>query len=170
MTTRREDGDPALNRVRRRDRAVEDDAWIKDFLANAGYGTVATATDGQPFMNPVVFAYDEGSHAIYLHTGTEGRILANIRADDRVCFCAAEMGALRPAPTAIGLGVEYKSVIVFGRARVLDDRTQAIDALKLIVRKYFPDEDGRLGITDAMLDRTAVYRIEIDSWSAKSGH
>ena len=159
-----------INRVRRRERAVEDEGWIRGFLREARYGVVATESDGQPFVNPLLFAYDEESHALYFHTSREGRICANIRANPRVCFCASEMGRLVPGAAACGLDVEYGSVVVFGRAEILDDMAEASRALRLLVAKYFPEmgtDAGGPRIASEEAARPAVYRVRIDSWSGK---
>jgi nitroimidazol reductase NimA-like FMN-containing flavoprotein (pyridoxamine 5'-phosphate oxidase superfamily) len=162
-------GEP-INRVRRRDRAVEDDAWIRAFLQQARYGVVATECDGQPFMNPVVFAYDQETHAIYFHTGRAGRIFANISRNPRVCFNASRMGAVIPAATSAGCDVEYESVVVFGKAEVLSDAAEATHALRLLLEKYDPERKYGVDyqpITPEQLARTAAYRVRVEAWSGK---
>ena len=66
--------------VRRSDRAVEDVAWIQNFLQRAPVGVLATASDGQPFINSNLFVYDQAAHAIYLHTARTGRTRSNVEA------------------------------------------------------------------------------------------
>ena len=159
-----------INRVRRRDRAVEDETWIRSFLRDAPYGVVATESKGQPFINPLTFVYDEASHCIYFHTGRAGRIFANIAANPRLCFNASRMGDLIPATRASGFDVEYDSVTVFGRAHVLEDHAEATRALRLLLDKYFPDlrcGEDYSSITTADLSRAAVYRLAVDCWSGK---
>jgi hypothetical protein len=59
--------DPQLNRVRRKERAVTDDAWIKALLRRGAFGTIATVAGEQPFMNAHNYVYDEGRNCIYFH-------------------------------------------------------------------------------------------------------
>ena len=156
--------------VRRADRAVEDPAWIEAFLHRAPVGILATASDGQPFVNSNLFVYDQESHAIYLHTARTGRTHNNVAADERVCFHVYEMGRLLPADTALEFSVEYGGVTVFGRARIVEDPGEARYGLQLLLDKYFahlqPGRDYR-AIPDDELARTSVYRINIDEWSGK---
>lgn len=171
--------------VRRSDRAVEDVAWIQNFLQRAPVGVLATASDGQPFINSNLFIYDQAAHAIYLHTARTGRTRANIESGSvgpsgrqgtdrpertRVCFHVYEMGRLLPADTALEFSVEYGGVTVFGRGQVVDDSDEARRALQQLLDKYFthlqPGRDYR-PITDDELARTTVYRIDIDDWSGK---
>ncbi len=159
-----------INQVHRRDRAVEDEAWIRALLRRAPVGTLATVSDGQPFLNSNLFVYDEAAHAIYLHTARVGRTRANVEADERVCFSTFEMGRLLPAAEALEFSVEYAGVTVFGRGAIVTDRDEAKAALQLLLDKYaphlYPGRDYR-PVTDQELARTAVYRIQIDSWSGK---
>ena len=63
----------APNKVRRHDREVTDESWIRDYLKEAPTGAMATVNEGQPFINSNLFVYDEDAHAIYLHTARVGR-------------------------------------------------------------------------------------------------
>lgn len=162
--------DDARIKVRRRDRAVEDEVWIQATLHRAPWGVLATSYEGQPYVNSNLFAFDEVADAIYLHTAREGRTRTNVERDGRVCFTVGEMGRLLPADTALEFSVEYASVVVFGQATLVTDEVEARHGLQLLLDKYFahlrPDQDYR-PITDRELAQTAVYRIQIEAWSAK---
>jgi nitroimidazol reductase NimA-like FMN-containing flavoprotein (pyridoxamine 5'-phosphate oxidase superfamily) len=156
--------------VRRSDRAVDDDAWMKAFLHRAAVGTLATAHDGQPFINSNLFVYDEARHCIYMHTAHLGRTRANIEANPQVCFSIMTMGRLLPAPEALEFSVEYSGVVVFGAAVIVEDEAEAIDGLQQLLDKYAPHlkagTDYRPPVAEE-LKRTAVYRINIQEWSGK---
>ena len=111
----------AATTIRRDDRAVEDQAWIKQFLKTAPIGTLATVYDGQPFVNTNLFYYDEASHSIITHTARVGRTRANIEIHDKVCFSIMEMGRLLPAAEALEFSVEYAGVTIFGTMTVVED-------------------------------------------------
>ncbi|HTK07259.1 MAG TPA: pyridoxamine 5'-phosphate oxidase family protein [Ktedonobacteraceae bacterium] len=157
-------------RVRRSDRAVDDEAWMKALLQRAPIGILATVHDGQPFLNSNLFVYDEAEHAIYMHTAHVGRTRANIERDEQVCFSVYEMGRLLPAAAALNFSVEYASIVIFGTATVLSDEKQATDALHLLLDKYAPHlqrgQDYRAVVPEE-LARTGVYRIAIEEWSGK---
>lgn len=160
----------AYNAVRRSDRAVDDAEWMSNFLRHASVGTLATVHEGQPFVNTNLFVYDEPNGCIYIHTAHVGRTQANIDKDARICFTVMEMGRLLPAKEALEFSVEYAGVVIFGKATIIDDREEAKRALQMLLDKYaphlHPGEDYRPPI-DEELKRTAVYRIVIESWSAK---
>lgn len=164
------ENEASRSRVTRQDRAIKEDAWIADFLAHAGMGTLATAQGEQPFQSTLLFVYDSGRHVVYLHTAKRGRVWENLRTNARVCFTAAEMGRLLPAATALNFSVEYRSVVVFGTARLVEDPAEAEYGLQILLDKYFPHlhpgSDYR-PITAGELDATAVYRLDVEEWSGK---
>jgi uncharacterized protein len=158
------------NQVRRSDRAVDEEGWIRHLLKRAPTGYLATVSDGQPFLNSNLFVYDGDSHVLCLHTARKGRTRSNIEREPRVCFTVSEMGRLLPADTALEFSVEYRSVVVFGRAEIVDDDAEATTALQMLLDKYFghlkAGRDYRPPVHEE-LRRTTVIRVNIDSWSGK---
>ncbi len=156
--------------LRRRDRAVHNDAWIKTMLATAPTGVMATVADGQPFVNANLFVYHEARHAIYLHTARHGHTRDTIEGDEGVAFTVMELGRMLPADTALEFSCEYASVVAFGRGHVVEDEAEAKEALQLLLDKYFgdlaPGEDYR-ATTAEELARTSVFRIEIEEMVGK---
>mgnify|MGYP001041476178 FL=1 len=159
----------AINLPRRQDRA-KDDTWIAAFLQRVPYGILATESLGQTFQKPTLFVYSSADHAIFFHGALEGRLPKNLQANPRASFCAAEIGRLLPADTAMEFGVEYASVVVFGPVRLLSDPGEAERALQLLLDRYFPHlkpaEDYR-SIIPEELNITAVYRLDVEAWSGK---
>ncbi len=159
-----------IDMMRRKDRQVTDDAWIVDYLARAEFGTIATVLEDQPFLTMTVFVYDKESHAIYAHTSKHGRLFANIKQADKVCFSVGEMGRLLPAKTSREFSNEYKSVVVFGKCEVLTDMKDATDKMHLLIEKYFSHlkrDDDYKAISKPEIEEIAVYKISVESWTAK---
>lgn len=161
--------DPRVD-MRRKDRQVNDEAWIRSLLNRAPVGVLATMQHGQPYLNPNLFVYDEAQHAVYMHTARTGRTHSNIEQETQICFSVYEMGRLLPANEALEMSVEFSSVIIFGQARVVEDPEEAESMLQRLLDKYFshlaPGKDYR-PIQPEELKRTAVYCIQIEAWSGK---
>lgn len=140
-------------------------------MARAPFGFFATVgEDGQPFLNSNLFVYDEEQHCIYLHTHRTGRTRDNIAMVEKVAFSVAAMGRLLPASEALEFSVEYAGVVAFGAGQIVDDEAEAKSALQALLNKYaphlVPDRDYR-STTNEELARTAVYRIDVETWSGK---
>lgn len=158
-----------LNKIRR-DNLAKDDSWIEEKLIQGAVGAIATCVENQPFLVTRNYIYEPNTKVIYLHGALQGRTFNNIRVNNQVCFSVSEMGRLLPADDAIAFGVEYSGVVVFGRIQLIDDEKEAIHGLELLLQKYFPHlipgEDYK-PISPEALKITAVFRIDIDSWSGK---
>lgn len=163
---------PSYARVRRRDRAVEDDAWIRAALRDTPVGRLATVHDGRPFLNANLFVYDADRHAIYLHTARRGRTRDNVehRNPAPACFEISEMGRVLPADVALEFSVEYAGVVVFGDITVVKDAAEAERALQALLDKLAghlkPGRDYRPIQADELC-RTSVYRLDVQAWSGK---
>ncbi|MFC2026116.1 pyridoxamine 5'-phosphate oxidase family protein [Chloroflexota bacterium] len=159
-----------IHKIRRTARAVADESWTKDFLKTAPYGMTATTVNEQPFLTTNLFAFDEDTNAIYLHSTDKGRTASNIRTNGNVCFSVSQIGRLLPAEISSEFSVEYASVVVFGKAHILSDDSERAFGLQLLLDKYFPRHKSGEDYPNLSVEEmrgTAVYKIEIIHWSAK---
>ena len=147
-----------------------DDEWIRAFLRGAKVGHIASLRDGQPFLNPTTFWFDEANHQIIFHSNVTGRIRSNIENNPHVCFEASELGKMLPSNVALEFSLQFRSVIVFGRARIVTKPEEARRVMYGLIHKYFPAMTAGIKfreITDKELKRTSVYTIQIEEWSGK---
>lgn len=157
------------NAQRRPELACDDD-WIRAFLARARVGHLATRWDDQPFITPILFWYDPGRHEIYLHSAVTGRLRANAERHPEVCFEASRAGRLLPSNVALEFSLQYESVVAFGKIRLIEEDEEKRRILYGLITRYFPGMSAGAHyrpITEAELERTAVYAIAIESWSGK---
>lgn len=155
--------------LRRHDRG-RDDEWIREFLAWAPFGFLATVAESRPFLNSNLFVYAPESHCIYLHTARTGRTPENVSRGGFATFSVATMGRFLPAPEALEFSVEYAAVVAFGEIRPVTDEEERKRAMESVMRKYAPHlEPGAdyRAITAKELARTGVHRLDIDVWSGK---
>jgi nitroimidazol reductase NimA-like FMN-containing flavoprotein (pyridoxamine 5'-phosphate oxidase superfamily) len=149
---------------------TRDDQWTREFLRRAEIGYVGTRWEDQPFVTPTNFWFDEQNRRIIFHSNLSGRLRANLDRHPKVCFVASEVGRILPSNVALEFSVQYRSVMVFGTVSVLQDPQEARQALVGLIGKYFPGMKPGAEyrpITDKELQRTAVYALQIESWSGK---
>jgi hypothetical protein len=154
----------------RRPHLAKDEQWIRAFLKEAKVGHIASSVDDQPFLNPSTFWFDEENHQIVFHSNVAGRIRSNIESNPKVSMEASELGRLLPSNVALEFSLQYRSVIVFGTARIVTDSDEARRLLYNLISKYFPGMTaGReyREITDKELRATSIYAIKIEAWSGK---
>jgi len=144
--------------------------WIRALLRTGLTAHLASARDGQPFLHPTSFWFDEERRQIAFHSNIAGRMRSNLEAAPRVCLEVSEMGRLLPSNVALEFSLQYRSVLVFGSVRLVTDPEEARRLLYGLLAKYFPGmTPGReyRPITDKELRQTSVYALQIESWSGK---
>ena len=154
----------------RRPHLTRDDDWIRAFLHEAQIGHMATSYDGQSYINPTTFWYDEAHHQIVFHSNVAGRVRSNIESNSKVSMEASELGRLLPSNVALEFSLQFRGVVVFGNARVVNDPAEARRLLYGLIGKYFPKMTAGKEyreITDKELRATSIYALEIESWSGK---
>jgi nitroimidazol reductase NimA-like FMN-containing flavoprotein (pyridoxamine 5'-phosphate oxidase superfamily) len=169
MSREQDYGSIPPNVIRRDDRAC-DDGWIRDFLARATVGYVATQWDEQPFITPMNFWYDPAGHRIVFHSNIIGRMRANIERHPRACFSASEFGRMLPSNAALEFSIQYESAVVFGTIHIIEAPAAQEAALYGLIDRYFPEmkvgEEYR-PIQVEELERTSAFELRIESWSGK---
>lgn len=91
--------------------------------------------DGYPYTVPVNYVYEDGK--IYFHGAKSGHKQDAIAHCDKVSFCVIDKDDV----VADELTTYFKSVIVFGRARVLETDEETFHAAEVFGLKYNEDRD-----------------------------
>jgi nitroimidazol reductase NimA-like FMN-containing flavoprotein (pyridoxamine 5'-phosphate oxidase superfamily) len=105
-----------------------------ELLNEALEGRLATSNHDKPYITPVNFVYHE--NRIFIHTGFKGKKLDNIKNNPEVCFEVSLPGHIIPDAKACKFAFEYKSVLIFGKANIIDDLNERLTALTKFMDKY----------------------------------
>lgn len=92
--------------------------------------------DGYPYGVPLDHYYDEETGNLYFHCAMAGHKLDAIRACDKVSYCVTGEGRHEDG---ISWSLTFRSVIVFGRMKVLDDHETALRLARLLGEKFTHD-------------------------------
>jgi uncharacterized protein len=146
-------------------------AEVDDMLARAFCGRIATVgADGYPYVVPNLFTWIQG--AVYLHTAPyAGHFIANVRHSDRVSFEVDEPGQIFPyGHVECDTSVSYRSVIMFGRIKILDDAAEKTRFYGAFMAKYAPSGSwGRERGSFPRMESTIVYAIAPEMVTGKQG-
>ncbi len=161
---------PPSDRVRlrrRRDRGNYDREVIDAILDEALIAHLGiTGQDGQPLVIPTLHA--RCGDVVYLHGSTAGRTLRALAAGAPACLTVSLIDGLVLARSAMHHSANYRSVMLLGRARSVQEPTEKLAAFEAIVEHIVPQRwrDVRAP-TDNELKATAVLALGIDEASAK---
>lgn len=136
-----------------------------DILRRGATAILAVAgDDGYPYAVPLNYLYHEGS--VFFHCAKAGHKLDAIRARDKVSLCVIDADTVVPEEYA----TSFRSIIAFGRARILDDDTEKRRALELLTDKYAPhDEEGKQREIAKDFARVCMVEIRLEHITGKEG-
>ena len=151
-------------RPMRRPKNAIPDEQAKKLLREEKRGVIAmNGDDGYPFAIPVDYFYDETAWKIYFHGAKSGYKVDALRRCDKVCFTVYGGETIREEAWAPYL----RSVVVFGRCRLLEQSPETMALLKRFAMKYYPEE--QLADAEIRQDGAAaqLFEIEIHHLSGK---
>jgi nitroimidazol reductase NimA-like FMN-containing flavoprotein (pyridoxamine 5'-phosphate oxidase superfamily) len=154
-------------RVRRHpERGVYDRAAIDAIWDEALFCHVAFEDAGQPFAIPTIHA--RVGDLLYLHGSPGSRMLRGLGQGSPICATATLVDGIVLARSVFNHSMNYRSAIVVGSARPVDDRDEKLRALTAIVEHVVPGRsaDARPP-NDKELAGTSVVAVQISEASAK---
>jgi uncharacterized protein len=152
--------------VREPDRAVyerEDIYRILDegFLCHVGF-----SVDGQPFVIPTSYGRKDAN--LYIHGSAASRMLRQMKDGVPVCVTVTLLDGLVLARSIFNHSMNYRSVVVLGKAMLVDDPEEKLEALRILSEHIIPGRwDDVRQPNDRELKATSVLRLPIEEFSAK---
>ena len=138
---------------------------IGELLDEAEVGHLATVgPDGFPYVVPVHHVRLDGR--LYVHGLKQGQKLDNIARDPRVGFEVFALDGYLHGDSPCDTNTAYRSVVVRGLAKVVEDEELIRRALSAVVEKYAPRHRGR-DFGEAFLAITSVVEITPEEITGK---
>ena len=107
------------------------EAECAEILRREPRGVLAVlGDDGYPYAVPLDFVYEDGK--IYFHCAGDGHKMDAIRRCDKASFCVMDGGERAPGEWWL----KIKSVIAFGRIRILEEREEVLSKVRALGLKY----------------------------------
>jgi nitroimidazol reductase NimA-like FMN-containing flavoprotein (pyridoxamine 5'-phosphate oxidase superfamily) len=157
----------ARSRVRRLPtRASYDVATVRRILDAGLVCHVGYLIDGEPYVTPTTY-WREGNH-LYWHGSRASRMLEAVANGTRVCVTVTHLDGLVAARSGFHHSINYRSVMLFGRPRRIDDPDRKRAALDAFVDRLYPTRVHDIRPpTPRELKATSVVVMTIDEASAK---
>lgn len=156
-----------LNQIKRKpQRGSYERDVIYGIIDEALYCHVAFDQDGQPVIIPTIHARLDDE--LILHGAKASRMLKHIAAGGPVCVAITLLDGLVFARSVFNHSMNYRSVVVFGRGRLLEDAGEKWRALQALTEHIARGRwaDARQP-TPKEMDATTVVSIAIERASAK---
>jgi uncharacterized protein len=131
------------------------------FVCHVGFNV-----DGQPYVIPT--NYGRSGDTLYLHGSAASRMLKTLSTGVPVCVTVTHVDGLVLARSAFHHSVNYRSVVILGTARLVDDPAEKMEALRVFTDHVLKGrwDDVRIP-TEQELKATTVLALPLEEVSAK---
>jgi len=147
-------------------RGAYDEASVFAVLDAAILAHVAYVIDGQPYVTPTAF-WREGRR-LYWHGSSGSRMLKELSDGAEACVAVSLLDGLVLAPSGFAHSINYRSVMAFGRARLIADPDEKRAALDRFIDRLYPGRAATLRPASVEeLAKTSIVGMTIDEAAAK---
>jgi nitroimidazol reductase NimA-like FMN-containing flavoprotein (pyridoxamine 5'-phosphate oxidase superfamily) len=126
---------------------------------------VGLVEKGMPLVIPMTYGRDHDT--LFLHGSSGSRLMRLLADNPSVCVSITELNALKVARSNFNSGMHYRSAVIFGTARLLED-DEKLSALDLISDSLIP---GRVAEARPMTNKeaaaTIIVAVKLDEASVK---
>ena len=149
--------------MRRKNQALSQEECLA-VLDRGTSGVLAVQGDGGwPYAVPLSYAYEDGK--LWFHCARTGHKLDAILREPRVSFCVVD----RDQVVSQEYTTYFRSVILFGKARVLEDPAEIRAALEKLALRYAPEdsEAHRAAMLEKELPAVVMVEVAVEHLSGK---
>jgi nitroimidazol reductase NimA-like FMN-containing flavoprotein (pyridoxamine 5'-phosphate oxidase superfamily) len=147
-------------------RAVYDRAAVYSILDEGLVCHIGFVTEGKPVVIPT--GYGRKEDTLYIHGSPASRMLRTLGKGVDVCVTVTLLDGLVLARSAFHHSVNYRSVVIFGTARVVEDREGKLEALRVFTEHVAPGRWQEVRPpSDKELQATIVLALSLQEVSAK---
>lgn len=133
-------------------------------LEKGASGVLAlSGDDGYPYAIPISYVYNDSK--LYFHSARNGHKIDAVRQCQKASFCVIEQDHIVPEKYT----TFYRSVIAFGRIRILEEEAEIRDSIEMLAIKYHPVDtpEGRLQAINRDFNRLCMIELSIEHLSGK---
>ena len=131
------------------------------FICHVGF-----IVENKPFVIPTSFARIDD--VLMIHGSAASRMMRNLSGEIDVCVTITLVDGLVLARSAFHHSMNYRSVVVFGKAKIVSDEQEKYDALKAFTEHIVPNRWSEIRLPTALeLKATTVLSIPLNEASAK---
>jgi uncharacterized protein len=163
---------PRTRVVREPHRAAYDRETVYQILDEGFLCHIGFAVDGQPYVIPT--SYGRSGASLYIHGSAASRMLRQMQKKDGenettpVCITVTLLDGLVLARSVFNHSMNYRSLVILGKATLVDDPQEKLAALRVLSEHILPGRwDDSRQPNERELKQTSVLRVPIEEFSAK---
>ena len=148
--------------MRRKNQLLTDEECI-EILNSSTSGTLALLGDNDyPYSVPISYVYNDGK--LYFHSALTGHKIDAVNRYDKASFCVIAQDKVVPEKYT----TYFRSVIAFGKIRVIDNDAEKLRAIEILAEKYSPQlAEGRKKEIEDNFSRMCMIELDIEHMTGK---
>jgi len=147
-------------------RGIYDQEQIYNLLDKDSVCTIGFVHNGIPVVIPTIYGRHENK--LYFHGASTSRMITNLEKGFEVCICVHRVTGLVLANSAFHHSMNYESVVVFGKAKKVEDETEKMFGLKVVSDQVLPGRWDEVRLPSAKeMKATTLLELPINEASAK---
>jgi nitroimidazol reductase NimA-like FMN-containing flavoprotein (pyridoxamine 5'-phosphate oxidase superfamily) len=148
--------------MRRKTQALSTEESIAILMKGTSGVLAVSGDDDYPYAVPLSYVYHDSK--VFFHCARSGHKLEAIARNPKVSFCVIDQDKVVPQEYT----TYFRSVIAFGRARIVDDAVEKRSALEELAAKYSPDQtQDRLRVIDEQFNHVCLVELAIEHLTGK---
>lgn len=149
-----------------REKAAYDKDKVHAILDSVLVASAGFVQDGQAVVVPMIYGRED--ETIYLHGARKARVIRLLEETRQVCLNVTHIDGIVFARSAFNSSMNYRSVTVFGSARLVEDYDDKVHAMRVISEHVMPGRwDELREPLEKEVKMTGVIAVAIESASAK---
>jgi uncharacterized protein len=155
------------NKVRQlKEKARYQKDTVHQLLDSGLVAHVGFVQDGAPVVVPMIYGRED--EIVYLHGARKARVIRLLEQTERICLNVTMLDAIVLARSAFNSSMNYRSVTVFGKPRLLETDDEKLHAMKVISEHTMPGRWDELRAPhDREVKMTGVIAVDVETGSAK---
>lgn len=149
--------------MRKSNQEIKDRSTIEQILKKAKICRIAMKDGDMPYL--LAFNYGYHQNQLYIHSAPEGKKLRLLSKNNDVCFEVEDTIRIIENDKPCKWSTAYRSVIGYGKARIINDLKQKQEALKIIMAHH--GAAGEMKFDEGQVQSLVIINVEINSLTAK---
>lgn len=148
--------------MRRSKQALSAEECVEVLKRGTAGVLAVSGDDDYPYAVPLSYVYHDSK--LYFHCAKSGHKLDAIERNDKASFCVIDQDEVVPEEFT----TRFRSVVAFGKARVLTDDAEKRAALEILAERYWPGQEQKnRAEIDKSFDRLHMVELAIEHMTGK---
>ncbi len=148
--------------MRRREKEITDKEQIQNIIGASQICRLGLSDGFMPYIVPLCFGYKDKT--LFFHSAHEGKKREILKKNPNICFEFDQNVCLIQGDKPCSWGMEYQSVIGFGKVEIIENISEKREALEIIMKQY---SSKKFEFQDAAINKTLVFKVKISEITGK---